>query len=174
MPRSRATLFALVLLGCTGGAPARPAPAESTLVFERPNGSRVHFAREPVAWCGPWEEGEVPVETVHVRVRPAAAGQPWWMLRAVVRDVKAGEPLAFPNSYVWDQPGKADLFVLDPPNELSTQQRSSGSITFQKLDCGAGGEVRFSIDAVVGSELHGGPPLTARGSFRAPVGRAPS
>jgi hypothetical protein len=100
------------------------------------------------------------------------AGGPVWKLDAVVEDVRPGRPLTFPNSFVWDQPEGAQLFILDQPNEASTQvDESSGSITFSELACG--GDVRFTIDAVVGSELGDGPPIRVTGAFAAPVGDAP-
>ena len=99
-------------------------------------------------------------------------------LRAVVADVVIGQPLAFPNSFVFDLPKDVDLFVADssddPPNDLSSQDgRSSGFITFQKLQCGSGGEVQFSIDAVIGSEFHDGPSVSVTGAFRAAIDPPP-
>lgn len=87
-------------------------------------------------------------------------------------DVQAGQPLRFPHTFNWDQPEGASIFVLDEPNEASTQTGgSSGSITFSELDCE--GDVRFTLDAVIGSEFGGGPPVRVSGAFAAPVGDAP-
>lgn len=171
------TTFLLLGLGCLAAAPAcdggdPSGPAENTLVFQRANGTTIQFAGEPLVWCGPWEEGNVPTRAVHVLGGDFRAGGPVWKLDVVVEDVQTGRPLTFPNSFVWDQPEGAQLFILDQPNEASTQiGESSGSITFSELDCD--GDIRFTVDAVVGSEFGDGPPIRVTGAFAAPVGDAP-
>ncbi len=172
--RTTALLLALGCLaptaGCDGGDPA--GPAGNDLVFQRADGTRIEFAGQPRVWCGPWEEGNVPARAIHVLTGDFRGGGPLWQLRAVVDDVQPGQPLRFPNTFIWDQPEGASLFVLDEPNEASTQtDESGGSITFSELDCD--GDVRFTIDAVIGSEFGDGPPVRVGGSFAAPVGDAP-
>ena len=84
--------------------------------------------------------------------------------------------MPFPNTFIFDQPRNADLFLFDPSNELSTQaDGSSGSITFQQLNCATGnnGVVEFTINAVIGSEFGDGPSVTASGSLKASVGAPP-
>lgn len=175
----RATAL-LLALGCLApsaacdGTDGPAGPAVNALVFERADGSRIQFAGEPRVWCGAWEPGNVPDRAVHVLAGDFRNGGPVWQLQAVVDDAQPGRPLTFPNSFVWDQPRGAAIFVLDEPNELSTQTGDSdGSITFSELDCGSGGEVRFTIDATIGSEFGDGPPVRVTGSFAAPVGEAP-
>lgn len=155
--------------------PSGPDPVENELVFTREDATEIAFAASeaPEVWCGAWEEGLIDVPSLHLRVWGPSDDSRWW-LKTVVADVTLNVPLPFPNSYVFDDPKDADLFISDPPNELSTQTgESGGSITFQHLDCDGGGEVEFSIDADVGSEFGGGPPVTVTGTFRAPVGEAP-
>lgn len=153
--------------------------AVNTLIFTRADQSQIAFASDPLVfvWCGPWEEGVVPIATPSLQILfrgPSFAADPRWHLRVVVADVIPGQPLTFPNEFVFDQPKDVDLFVSDPPNELSTQAGgSSGSVTFQKLRCGAGGVVRLSIDALIGSEFGDGPPVRVTGSFSAAVGQPP-
>jgi len=165
----------LLALACTlplPGCEKLPTePLRNNLVFERADGSRIQFAGTPRVWCGVWEEGVVGTQTLHVRLGTG----PWWELRAVIPEIQAGRPITFPNTFIWNDPHGADLFILDEPNELSTSSGdSSGSITFERLDCGAAtGGVAFEIDAVVGSELGDGPPVTVRGSFRSPITGAP-
>ena len=175
--RTATVLLALGCLapaaGCEGDDPTRVVPVENSLAFERADGSRIQFTGQPQVWCGPWEEGEVPARTLHVRVG-GFGGEARWELRAVVDDVQPGQPLAFPNTFIWNQPEGVEIFVLDEPNELSTgSDRSSGSIAFSELECGEGGEVSFTIDAVLGSEFGDGPPVSVEGSFRAPVSGGP-
>ena len=97
-----------------------------------------------------------------------------WKLQAVIGDVKIGEKITFPNTFVWNQPKGVLIFVNDPPNQLSTQgEESRGGIVFQKLVSGTKGEVEFSIDAVIGSEFEGGDSLKVSGTFYTPVTGAP-
>ena len=72
-------------------------------------------------WCGPWEEGVVATPSFQVLFRGPSAADPRWHLRAVAADVKLGQPMTFPNGFVFDQPKDVDVFVFDPPNALSTQ-----------------------------------------------------
>jgi hypothetical protein len=113
----------------------------------------------------------VPATSVHVLVGGAPSG---WKVTAVRADVVIGQPIAFPNTFIWDDPHGADMFILDPPNELSTQSSdSSGQITFTALDCSNGGTVAFTIDAVVGSEFGNLPAVSVSGSFSGRVAPAP-
>jgi hypothetical protein len=156
----------LLLVACDRRSPVEPVPGQNSVVVTRADGTTVAIASNVWAWCDAWEAGVVPEPTVHVLMGSQAAR---WELRLVQRDVRIGQPLAFPNSFIWDQPRNADLFVHDPPNELSTQQgNSSGSVTVEHLDCRANGGVRLRIDAVVGSEYGDLPPVTVRGSFASP------
>lgn len=161
----------LVAAACGSSEPAGPSAAENDLVFERADGTAITFSDETHVWCGPWETGEVPVQSVHVLVGGAPTG---WKLTAVRADVMVGQPVTLPNTFIWDDPDGADMFILDPPNELSTQSDdSSGSITFTELDCSAGGTVAFTIDAIVGSEFGDLPSVSVAGSFSGSVGTAP-
>ena len=163
-----------VASGCSSGDGTGPdEQLPNDLVFRRADGSQIQFGASTFIWCGPWDEGGVSVEALRIVVG-GPQGQSYWDLRAVISDVSIGTQLAFPNEYIWDEPKDADLFTYDPPNECSTQDgRSSGHIVFQELSCGAGGTVRFSIDAVVGSEFGNGPSITVQGDFQGPVGQPP-
>jgi hypothetical protein len=163
-------------LSCSESSPSGPGATQNSLVFTRADRSEISFSSDAFlyVWCGPWEEGLVVTPSVQVLFGGPGPGDPRWHLRAVVADVTIGQPLAFPNGFVFDLPKDVDLFVADlsddPANELSSQDaRSSGSITFQKLQCGSGGEIQFSIDAVIGSEFHDGPSVNVRGTFRAAI-----
>ena len=150
---------------------------DSDLVFTRQDGTRIDFDDDDISvWCGDWEDGEVPVRTVHVLGGNFLGGNGYFQIRAVVADVSPNQPLSFPNSYVWDDPDGADVFIYDAEddNDLSTQEsESDGSITFQSLSCERGGEVRFTIDADVGSEFGGAPFVQVTGSFEGRVGSNP-
>lgn len=169
-----ALLIATALLfaaGCDSSEPAGPSGAHNDLVFERENGSTITFADETSVWCGAWEAGEVSAPSVHVLVGGVPSG---WKVTAVRADVVIGQPITFPNTFIWDDPDGADMFILDPPNELSTQSSdSSGRITFTELDCTIGGTVAFTIDAIVGSEFGDLPAVSVTGSFSGRVGQPP-
>ncbi len=145
---------------------------QNDLVFTREDGSRIHFdAGSSISvTCGPWESNQVPVESLRITFAGRSEKQPGWTLKAVLDDVTLEEPLAFPNSFVWNQPRNVDVFVSDPPNECSTSSADSGgSLMFQELRCGINGRVRFSIDAVIGSEYGDAPSIRVQGTFEAPV-----
>jgi hypothetical protein len=173
MKRGWLLLLVVMMLppGCAD-SPSEPNVAENELVFTRANGSAVTFpaGAKSVAWCGPWDaELDLEMPTLHIffgTPQPAA----YWSLSAVRADVRIGQPLAFPNSFVFNQPRNASLFVLDPPNEVSSAEGgSSGSITFEELNCALGGQVRFTIDAMLGSEFSDGAPIRVQGSFRGTI-----
>jgi hypothetical protein len=171
-------LIVLFLVSCGDDGTGKPSgEPNGSLVFAREDGSVVEFPATAKAyvWCGPWESELVPVPSLHVWFGTASPGQPGWVLRAVVGDVELGEPLSFPNYFVWDQPDSVLMFLLDPPNELATDtEESSGSIVFYRLPCPGGMDVDFSIDAVLGSEYGDGPSVAVRGRFEAQVtGRPP-
>ena len=164
-------------VACGDDDPASPAPVvnENTLVFTRANQSTIAFANgsQLFVWCGPWDPGSVATPAVHIAYFGTGANDPGWSVTAVVANVTIGTPLTFPNSFVFNQPKNAQFFVNDPPNELSSAEAvSSGSITFQQLNCGTGGRVTFTTSATLGSET-GGPSVSVAGKVSAPVGQAP-
>jgi hypothetical protein len=167
----------ILLSSCDGGkSPSdhgKPLFVENNIVFEREDGSIVTFDTSTFIWCGPWEAGTIPIETIHIMSGVNQLGQipkSAWMLKAVIGDVVTGKEISFPNSFVWDQPRGAELFVYDQPNELSThEEESSGSLIFQKMRCAGLTEVTFSIDAVIGSEFHDGEKLKVSGTFKAKI-----
>jgi len=177
------TLLAVGLVPSFVSAGANPLPptglapglAQNNLVFQRQDGSIIQFppGTRSWIWCGSWEEGLIDTPSLHI-LTADPSGPPYWRLDAVLADVTPGEPLLFPNPWTWPNPDDVDIFVWDPPNELSTQTgESGGSVLFQLLGCGPSEEVQFSIDATIGSEFGGGPPITVRGDYRATVSGPP-
>ena len=176
-PHRALSIVAVLSLSCGDSGPTEPATADNTLVFTRANESKITFSSSSqlYVWCGPWELGSVATPSVLIFFGTTAEEDSHWRLWAVVADVALGVPLTFPNHYGWPDPRDVQIFVGDPPNELSTQtEESSGSITFQQLQCGSGNEVEFSIDATIGSEFGNGTSITVKGSFRAVIGQPPS
>jgi hypothetical protein len=174
---ARALACASLVVACSDSKPTETeVPVdENTLVFTRANQSTITFANgsQLRVWCGPWEPGAVPTPAVHVVYSGTGAGDPGWMMTAVVADVVIGTPLTFPNAFPFDQPRNAQLFINDPPNELSSaESASSGSVTFQQLNCSTGGRVAFTTSATLASEV-GGPSVSVSGKLSAPVGQAP-
>jgi hypothetical protein len=163
-------------LGCGKDHPSNPGTPPAGLTFMRADSSMIVFPAnaQTYVWCGPWGDEAVQAQAIHVLYAGSAEGQPGWALKAVVADVLVGVPMAFPNTFVWDHPDSAFVFVYDPPNEAaSTTYSSRGWIEFLSLPCSTGGALEFSIDAVIGSEFWDGPPIRVRGTFRSEVTGAP-
>jgi hypothetical protein len=160
-------LLPLTLAACDGRNVVGPTYGSvNNISVSRQDGSGVVFAPNVYAWCGPWEEGNVAEPTVHVLVGDASAR---WEFRVVQRDVEPGATLSFPNTFIWDQPRGADMFVHAPPNELSSQvTESSGAVMVEGLDCSAGGGIHFTVEATLASELAGLPSVTVTGHFISP------
>jgi hypothetical protein len=173
--------FAAFALGCnprTGSGPVEPiviVPVQNNVVITRANQTPISFANNAKlsVWCGAWEPG-VPTPSVHIRYGGPSSTDPYWYVRAVVADLGSNQAFPFPNTFIFDQPDLADIFVFDPPNELSTQTKaSSGTISFQEVNCASGGFVQFVVSTIIGSEFGGGPTVTAIGTFRGAVGQPP-
>jgi hypothetical protein len=169
----------LALLGaCSEEDPVGPELAPfNNLVFTREDGSRIPFSNEAsvFVWCGPWEQG-ILAESLQIIFGGPGPTDPRLQLRAVMEDLSIGEPQPLPNTFVFDDPDSVEIFVFDPPNEVSSQIVGTGlggQITFQKLDC-PDGLVEFTVDATLGSEFGGGPWIRVSGSFRATIEAAPS
>lgn len=162
----------LILPGCGGEKSLNPwDEREDQLIFTREDGSRVNFpiSAQAYVWCGPWETGSVPEPSLHVWFG-SAAGLSGWMLKAVVSDIEPGDTMRFPNDFIWNEPDSVHMFLLDPPNELATDMEDSGGfIVFHSLPCPDGMIVDFSIDAVLGSEIGGMPPVAVRGRFKSEI-----
>lgn len=177
----KSAVLAAALIATAGTAacdndPTGSGDVDNRLVFTRESGSRIDVGNRVFVWCGEYEEGEITVPALHVLAGNPASGGAWWKLTVVEDDVVPGQPLAFPNNFNYGSPKDADIFLYDAStdNEVSTQaDDSSGSITFQELDCSEGGEVRFTIDATIGSEFGGGESVDVSGSFTGEVGDNP-
>ena len=169
--------LASLVCGCGDDGTGEPSGGTSgALVFTREDATEVEFppTAEAFVWCGAWEPDEVSVPSLHVWFGTTSPEQPGWRLRAVVGDIEIGEPLAFPNYLIWDQPDSVHIFLFDPPNELATDtEESSGYIVFHRLPCQGGADVDFSIDAVLGSEYGDMPSVAVRGHFTAQVTGTP-
>ena len=60
-------------------------------------------------------------------------------------------------------------------NELSSDaDASSGTVTVELMECGPPVSIRVTIDAVIGSEFHLGPPVAVTGTFRAVIHQNPA
>ncbi len=162
-------------LSC-GDSPTETPAVQNELVFTRADQSIISFASGAslYVWCGPWEEGLILAPSLHVVLYGPAPEDHAWRLEAVLADVRLGQPLTFPNEFIWDHPKGVQLFVHDHPNEATTNLgNAAGSITFEQLRCGSDGFVQFSVDATLASEYSDGTPIRMKGRFRAPIGQPP-
>jgi hypothetical protein len=171
------SFFAGVMwIGCDHDRTTKPDPTPTTpLRFTRADGSDIVFpaGMDTFVWCGPWER-QLTTPALNIRVQTSDPHLARWELSAVLQDVRIGVPMAFPNYFVWDHPDSALIFLLDPPNELSTQQQAArGYVTFYQLPCSSSAQVDFWIDAVLGSEFGDGPSVAMKGRFSAPSRQHP-
>lgn len=166
----RRTLRGFAVLFAASSLMVGAAVADARLTFKRDDGSVIPFRGTPRAWCGPWE-ADVARPSVHVALRNPRRV---WQLSAVRRNVKDGQRIEFPNSFNWDKPHGAQLFVGGIRNEASTaEEESSGSMAFSRVSCRRGGVVAFRIDAVLGSEFFDGALVHVSGTYRGRVSEAP-
>lgn len=173
LPCGSISLLLSLVIGCGNDDPARPRPDQLSLLFLRDDSSTIQFPASARAWiwCGAWEEDAVPTPTLHVLFRsPVEVNTPGWELKAVCGGLTPGDTLRFPNTFVWDQPEGAHIFLYDPPTELATDQEYAGGwIVFHQVPCPGGEEVAFEIDGVLGSEFADMPTAAIRGRFSHPV-----
>jgi hypothetical protein len=171
---SAAVIVAVLIAGCgdDDGTTCTTCGPRNDLVFTRENTSEIVFPSSAVTyvWCGDYDN-DVEVPALHIGFGSSSLEDPNWMLTAVVADIELEMPLSFPTTGAWNEPEDVMVFVNDPPNELSSyQSESSGTITFHALPCPGGGSVEFTIDAVLGSELHQGPSVAVTGYFKHELG----
>lgn len=169
-------VVALALVqGCDSDSSTGPGSPGDSLVFTRADETPLTFEGPVVAWCGMWEEGEVPVPSIIIQ-QSGGSQVGYWQVRAVLADVAPGDPISFPNDFIWNQPSGADLFISDAGrgNELSSQtEESTGWIRFTRAGCGEGEWVDFTIDAMIGSEFGDMGGIRVRGSLRAQLTGGP-
>jgi len=168
-----------MFMGCgdDGGTTCTTCGSENELVFTREDTSEIAFpsSAEAFVWCEDWEAETVEVPALHIWFGSTDPEEPYWSIRAVVADIELDQPLSFPIIFVWDQPEGVEMFLNDPPNELSSgQSESSGTITFHVLPCPGGNTVEFTIDAVLGSELGDLSPVAVTGYFRHDLAAPPN
>jgi hypothetical protein len=164
----RLAIGLLVLVAASGAAAAPAAGPDvrisNEIVLTRADGAVIPVKQSIRVWCGPWA-ADVPTPAVHV---VAGAPRAVWTMTAVVADVRRRPVVRFPHSFIWDKPTRAQLFAGDAGNETSTaEEEAGGRITFTRVRCGKRMDVRFKVDAVLGSEFFEGKPVTIRGSFSA-------
>ena len=169
-------VICLLTWGCGNDGGSGPVTADDPITFVRADSSIVSFAgsTETYVWCDDWEPGEVSTPALHVWVGTLSPDSPHWWLRSVTEDIALEVPLTFPNHFIWNEPDSVHIFLGDPPNELATDtENASGTIRFHQLPCPGSGLVEFSIDAVLGSEFGGMPPVAVRGRFSTQVTAPP-
>jgi hypothetical protein len=151
----------------------------ATLTFRRADGSRIAFSGTPRAWCGAWNTDE-PIRTLTVAVlKPGgrAFADPYWMLQAVVRDVRPGATIRFPLPTGVRRPRGAELFVADSRKRIeasSDEEEARGRIVFSEVGCTLGAPIRFTVTGALGSEVFGGKPVRVTGSYQGVVGKRPA
>ena len=168
----RLVLGALLLGASACGAASRAHDAAaairitSSVSLTRSDGSPVAVKQHVRVWCGRWAR-DVRTPAIHVRIGDPR-GPAVWRLSAVVADVRRRPVVRFPHSFVWNKPSRALIGGHDDRNEFTTaEEESSGRVVFSRVRCGRRLDVRFRVDAVMGSEFSDGTPVAIRGAFGA-------
>jgi len=164
----RLAIALLVLASATGAAPASAVGPDlrmaNGIVLTRADGTPIAIEPTIRVWCGPWAS-DVRKPSIHVLAGSRGAV---WTMSAVVADVRRRPVVRFPHNFIWDKPTGAQVFAGDRGNEASSaEEESTGRITFTKVRCGKRLDLRFRIDAVIGSELFDGTSIAIRGTFSA-------
>ena len=65
------------------------------------------------------------MQSLHAAALPLGRGPSYWMLSAVLRDVRKRPRVRVPVGFVWNRPKGAEIFVYDAStkNEASTERR---------------------------------------------------
>jgi hypothetical protein len=162
----RALLVAAIAASTAPATAHADLTVRNDVTLTRPDGSAVAFPQTVSVRCGRWEP-DVRGRTLHVRVGAPRKGA-FWVLRALVADVRRDPVVELPNMFVFDEPQGADMFAVDGENELSSaEEESNGRIVVDRVRCGRRLAVRFHVRGRLGSEFFDGDPLTVRGSFSA-------
>jgi N-acetylneuraminic acid mutarotase len=148
------------------------------LTFRRADGTRIQFSGRIRAWCGAWNDLE-PTRSLHIAVMRADGrgfARPYWHVFAVPADVARRRVIRFPVGISELRVRGAAVFVYDrnTGNEASSEEEGSrGWISFAPVRCAVGLPVRFSISAVLGSELSDGKPIRVSGRFEGTIAAKP-
>lgn len=152
---------------------AAPATAQGALRFELVDGTPLSFAK-PYVWCGHWSSD---VRVPALRIAGFSSDRKgWWFLSVVRGQIKLGRKHRFPNSFVWNRPKGAQLFVAPEPDGIeanSDLHNSSGWVRYRKIACKRGGKVVVDVNAVLANELGGERIVRVTGTLRAKVTKAP-
>ncbi len=160
----------IVVPGCGDDDPAGPTAndIQNQIVFTRPDSSKITMGTEYAICCGIWEAGFIDKNTLKIFFFDPSSQKSFWKLFLIVDEIQAGETYSFPTDV--SSPLKMFAFDTSDQNELSSDDdASTGTVTVEVMACGPPLEVRVTIDAVLGSEFHLGPPVAVSGEFRATV-----
>ena len=166
----------LLLVGATLVGAGATLVSTSAPTFRRSDGTAIRFAAPIRVWCGRWEP-DVPVRSLHVGALPARRGSSYWMLTAVLRDVRAHPRVRFPIGFVWNRPKGAEIFVYDArtKNEASSEtEEAHGTVEFSQVGCRRGQRVQLTVHGVLGSEFFDGKKVRSDGTVRGVVGATPA
>jgi len=168
---------ALVLACGEDHTPNRPGSVTTavrdSLTFTRAdtmNVGPVEMGSSPLVCCGLYDPSFVNERAMRIVMYDPANQKAGWQILILIDRAQQGETVTLPTTVV--APSKVErisMFVADIPtgNELSSESEgSTGTITVHSFRCTATAiQIRFSVDAVLGSEFWDGPSMTVHGSF---------
>ncbi|HEX7076869.1 MAG TPA: hypothetical protein VF363_00435 [Candidatus Eisenbacteria bacterium] len=169
-------VVAMLFLACgkdMGRHATEPVPETvvvNTIVFQRPDSSAVAMGTTPIACCGLYDPGFVNEKAMRIVLYDPANQGPGWQILILVDRAQAGVTTTLPTSVV--PPSKAPyvtMFATTTAGEWSSDtEESSGTIIVHSFRCTSTTiQIDFSVDAVLGSELAGGPQMRVQGAFQA-------
>jgi len=139
------------------------ASAETTLAFERADGTAIHFPKGTRAWCA--RDG------LHV-VTLGAIRDSRWELGIPRKNVRSGRVLPFSTA----RPNGVEIFVFDAKTKNEASEGAEGTrgrVQVHRAVCVRGARLVIGISGVIASEFSDGKPVRASGTFEGRVGAPP-
>ena len=160
----RVVLLVALSLAVAAAPAAGAIRVDDRLAFARTDGVPLAFPPRLRVFCGPWERG-VPARSIHVWI---GGRHGRWQLDAVLADVRRHPVVRLPNTFVFDAPRGAQLFVgIGGIEASSAEEEARGRIVFERARCGPRPRIRVRVDALLGSEFFDGEPVVVTGTFAA-------
>ncbi len=171
-------LFALLLFAACDDdeVPTRPMPnlLRNTLTFVRQDSTQIPIGTVYAVCCAVWEPGFIDKQALKILFYDPANQLGGWKLFLLPNEAARDSTYTLPTAEAGQS--HVSMFVVDPNgNELNSDvMESAGSITLHSFSCGPPVRADVTVDAVLGSEFGGGPPIRVQGRLTAEIHTNPS